>query len=92
MDKQLYAKCLSERLMEMSMANEAANIIFVKELKPQMNNLDSGTNAYWAWFNRLSAYQQKILLNDGKIYKKSDFKRVRIELNKVLIEAEKEKG
>lgn len=92
MDKQLYAKCLSERLMEMSMANEAANIIFVKELKPQMNNLDLGTNAYWAWFNRLSAYQQKILLNDGKIYKKSDFKRVRIELNKVLIEAEKENG
>ena len=92
MDKQLYAKCLSERLMEMSMANKAANIIFVKELKPQMNNLDSGTNAYWAWFNRLSAYQQKIFLNDGKIYKKSDFKRVRIEFNKVLIEAEKEKG
>ena len=74
--------------MEMSVANEAANKIFVKELKPQMNNL--GTNAYWAWFNRLSAYQQKILLNDGKIYKKSDFKRVRIELNKVLIEVEKE--
>ena len=90
MDKQLYAKCLSERLMEMTAANEAANIIFVKELKPQMNNLDSGTNAYWVWFNRLSAYQQKIFLNDGKIYKKSDFKRVRIELNKVLIEAEKE--
>ena len=92
MDKQLYAKCLSERLMEMSMANEAANIIFVKELKPQMNNLNSGTNAYWAWVNRLSAYQQKILLNNGNIYKKSAFKRVRIELNKVLIEAEKEKG
>ena len=90
MDKQLYAKCLSERLMEMTAANEAANIIFVKELKPQMNNLDSGTNAYWAWFNRLSDYKKKIFLNDGKIYKKSDFKRVRIELNKVLIEAEKE--
>lgn len=90
MDKQLYAKCLSERLMEMSAVNEAANLVFVKELKPQMNNLDFGTNAYWAWFNRLSAYQQKIFLNDGKIYKKSDFKRVRIELNKVLIEAEKE--
>lgn len=90
MDKQLYAKCLSERLMEMTAANEAANIIFVKELKPQMNNLDSGTNVYWAWFNRLSDYKKKIFLNDGKIYKKSDFKRVRIELNKVLIEAEKE--
>lgn len=90
MDKQLYAKCLSERLMEMTAANEAANIIFVKELKPQMNNLNSGTHAYWDWFNGLSAYQQKIFLNDGKIYKKSDFKRVRIELNKVLIEAEKE--
>lgn len=92
MDKQLYAKCLSERLMEMSAVNEAANLVFVKELKPQMNNLDSGTNAYWAWFNRLSDYKKKIFLNDGKIYKKSDFKRVRIELNKVLIEAEKEKG
>lgn len=37
MDKQLYAKCLSERLMEMSMANEAAQVVFVKELKPQTN-------------------------------------------------------
>ena len=76
--------------MEMSMANEAANKIFIKELKPQMNNTNWGTNAYLAWFNRLSDYQQKIVLNDGKIYKKSDFKRVRIELNKVLIEVEKE--
>lgn len=92
MDKQLYAKCLSERLMEMSAANKSAQIVFVKELKPQMDNLDSSANAYWALFNRLSAYQQKILLNDGKIYKKNDFKRVRIELNKVLIEAEKENG
>ena len=90
MNKQLYANYLSERLIEMSMANEAANKIFFKALKPQMNNLDLGTNAYLAWFNRLSAYQQKIVLNDGKIYKKSDFKRVRIELNKVLIEVEKE--
>lgn len=90
MDKQLYAKCLSERLMEMSMANEAANKIFVKELKPQMNNLNSGTNAYWSWFDGLSDYKKKIVRNDGKIYKKSDFKRVRIELNKVLIEVEKE--
>ena len=89
MDKQLYANYLSERLINMTAANEAANRVFVKELKPQMNNLNSGTNAYWAWFNRLSAYQQKIVLNDGKIYKKSDFKRVRIELNKVLIEVEK---
>lgn len=92
MDKQLYAKCLSERLMEISATNESAQIVFVKELKPQMNNLDSSTNAYWAWFNGLSACQQKIFLNDGKIYKKSDFKRVRIELNKVLIEVEKENG
>ena len=76
--------------MEMSMANEAANKIFVKELKPQMNNLDLGTNAYWSWFDGLSYYKKKIVRNDGKIYKKSDFKRVRIELNKVLIETEKE--
>ena len=92
MDKQLYAKCLSERLMEMSAANESAQIVFVKELKPQMDNLDSSTKAFWDWFNGLSAYHHKILLNDGKIYKKSDFKRVRIELNKVLIETEKENG
>ena len=90
MDKQLYAKCLSERLMEMSMANEAANKIFVKELKPKMNNLNSATSVYWSWVNTLSEYQKKILINDGRIYKKSDFKRVRIELNKVLLEAEKE--
>ena len=76
--------------MEMSMANEAANRVFVKELKPQMNNLDLGTNAYWSWFDGLSYYKKKIVRNDGKIYKKSDFKRVRIELNKVLIEVEKE--
>ena len=76
--------------MEMSMANEAANKIFIKELKPQMNNLDLGTNAYWSWFDGLSYYKKKIVRNDGKIYKKSDFKRVRIELNKVLIEVEKE--
>ena len=81
MDKQLYANYLSERLINMTVANE---------LKPQMNNLDLGTNAYWAWFDGLSDYKKKIVRNDGKIYKKSDFKRVRIELNKVLIEVEKE--
>ena len=90
MDKRLYAKCLSERLIEMTETNEATNKIFVKELKPQMNDFDIGTVAYWTWFNTLSAYQQNIVLNDGKIYKKSDFKRVRIELNKVLIESETE--
>lgn len=89
MDKQLYAKCLSERLIDMTTANKAANAIFVKELKPKMNSLDSGTNTYWSWFDGLSDYKKKIVRNDGKIYKKSDFKRVRIELNKVLIEAEK---
>ena len=90
MDKQLYANYLSERLINMTVANELANKIFVKELKPQMNNFDSGTNAYWSWFDGLSDYKKKIVRNDGKIYKKSDFKRVRIELNKVLIEVEKE--
>ena len=90
MDKQLYAKCLSERLMEMSMANDAALDVFNKELKPKMNNLGSATSVYWSWVNTLSEYQKKILINDGRIYKKSDFKRVRIELNKVLLEAEKE--
>lgn len=90
MDKQLYAKCLSERLIDMTTTNKATNAIFVKELKPKMNSLDSGTNAYWLWFDGLSDYKKKIVRNDGKIYKKSDFKRVRIELNKVLIEAEKE--
>lgn len=90
MDKRLYAKCLSERLIEMIETNESTNKIFVKELKPQMNDFDIGTVEYWTWFDRLSAYQQKIVLNDGKIYKKSDFKRVRIELNKVLIESETE--
>ena len=90
MDKQLYAKCLSERLIEMSAANDAALDVFNKELKPKMDNLDSATSVYWAWVNTLSEYQKKILINDGRIYKKSDFKRVRIELNKVLLEAEKE--
>ena len=90
MDKRLYAKCLSERLIEMTETNEATNKIFVKELKPQMNDFDIGTVAYWTWFNRLKKKKKKIVLNDGKIYKKSDFKRVRIELNKVLIESETE--
>ena len=45
-DKQLYANFLSERLVDMTTVNEVANNIFIKELKPQMNNLDSGTNAY----------------------------------------------
>ena len=54
MDKQLYANYLSERLINMTAANEAANRVFVKELKPKMNNLDLGTNAYWSWFEGLS--------------------------------------
>lgn len=89
MDKQLYAKCLSERLMEMSAVNESAQDVYVKELKPEINKFDSFSNAYWAWFDKLSDYQKKIVLNGGKIYKKSDLKRVRIELNKILIEIEK---
>ena len=46
MDKRLYAKCLSERLIEMIETNESTNKIFVKELKPQMNDFDIGTIAY----------------------------------------------
>lgn len=46
MDKQLYAKCLSERLIEMSAANDAALDVFNKELKPKMDNLDSATSVY----------------------------------------------
>lgn len=89
-DKQLYANFLSERLIDMTAVNEVANNIFIKELKPQTKTLTFETAAYWTWVNNLSDYKKKILLNNGKIYKKSDFKRVRIELNKVLIEVEKE--
>lgn len=53
MDKQLYANYLSERLIDMTAANELANNIFIRELKPQMNNLNMGTIAYWSWFDGL---------------------------------------
>ena len=85
MDKKEYSKQLANRLVYMLEENEKSTTIYVK-LKKQYENK---TQDYWQWYLRLNDQQKDIMDKQGKIFKQSDIQRVRIELNKILIEIEK---
>lgn len=86
-----YAKVLAERLKNMLETNEASKKEYENLIKtyPVLKEYNYDAT-YWSFRNKLTPRQERIYLNEGEPYKKSDFKRCRIELNKVLLEIEKD--
>lgn len=89
MNKQEYAKQLLSRLAYMIDENEKANKIY-KQLQMKIPAYERGHDAYWEAINKLPESDYNIWRKDGLIYSKSALQRIRIELNTVLIELEKE--
>lgn len=89
MNKQEYVKQLLSRLSYMISENEKASKIY-KQLEFKIPAYESDREAYWAALRRLPEQEYDIWKKDGVIYSKSALQRIRIELNTVLIELEKE--
>lgn len=89
MDKKEYAKQLSQRLNYMLEENVKAKEIY-KKLGKKIPDWTVDHKLYWAELEKLQKHEREIYLKDGVIYSNSAIKRVRIELNTVLIEIEKE--
>ena len=78
-----YQKQLLKRLLKMIEANEKEREYY----KSATNKLPK-QDLWNKEFNRLSEKEQRACWNGGQLYSKSAFKRVRIELNKAMIEWE----
>lgn len=89
MNKQEYVKQLLSRLAYMISENEKANKIY-KQLKFKIPAYEPGNDARWEAIRQLPEADYNIWSKDGVIYSKSSLQRIRIELNTVLIELEKE--
>ncbi len=89
MNKQEYAKQLLNRLAYMISENEKASKIY-KQLQMRIPAYERGSDAYWEAIRQLSESDHNIWNKNGVIYSKSALQRIRIELNTVLIELEKE--
>ena len=87
MNKQEYVKQLLDRLNYMFEVNKQStkeySHIIDKLPKPYLSN------EWWKDFDKLSNREQTIYRNSGIIYSNSAIKRIRIELNTVLLEIEK---
>lgn len=89
MNKQEYIKQLLARLAYMISENERANKIY-KQLQMKIPAYESGQKAYWDAIEQLTEEDRSIWNKYGVIYSRSSIQRIRIELNTVLIELEKE--
>jgi hypothetical protein len=89
MNKQEYVKQLLSRLSYMISENEKASKIY-KQLESKLPAYEPDHEAYWAALRRLQEKEYEIWKKDGIVYSKSALQRIRIELNTVLIELEKE--
>lgn len=78
-----YQKQLLKRLLKMIEDNE-------KEMKyREMAHLKINKDGFTNGFNILTKNEKRAYFNDGYKHLKSAFKRIRIELNKAMIEWEK---
>ena len=89
MNKQEYAKQLLNRLAYMISENENGNKRY-KQLEFKIPAYNKDQNAYWEAVRQLKEEDYNIWRKYGMIYSKSSLQRIRIELNTVLIELEKE--
>lgn len=82
-----YQKILLKRLLKMIEDNE-----YGKHRAAQINKtlpVHSFTEEWWKQLNKLNSKDRALVLNEGRIHTKAAIKRVRIELNKAMIEWEK---
>lgn len=79
-----YAKMLMERIIYYFDSEKEAEKRF-KELEKEYKNSNKD---YYDFYNTLNKKDKKVICNNGRFYNKSDFKRLRIELSKILIEIE----
>ena len=82
--KEFYAKCLITKLDLMLGENQKAKAAY-NALKKKQN-----TKNYFEFVKSLSESERDVFHKGGKVYSKAAIQRIRIELNKVLIELEKE--
>lgn len=81
--KETYAKCLLSKLDSMLEENQKARIAY-NSLKSKQDGRD-----YFEFIRTLSEENMDIFNKGGRIHSKAAISRVRIELNKVLIEIER---
>lgn len=89
MNKQEYVKQLLSRLAYMISENERAGKTY-KQIKSKLPAYERDHEAYWAALRRLPEKEYEIWKKDGIVYSKAALQRLRIELNAVLIEIEKD--
>ena len=83
---------LLKRLLKMIEANKQEMALYKKVLnKLPASRYDSNNSTlFWNSYNKLSKEEKRAYDNNGIKYSKSSIQRVRIELNKSMIEWEKE--
>lgn len=89
MNKTEYANMLMERLKYMNDVNIKTHKRYNELLKIK-GNKPLFDDDYYLFLRTLNENDYKIFINDGIIYKELAFKRLRIELNTILLEIEKD--
>lgn len=84
-----YQKVLLKRLLEMIEDNEKEKIYFERAKKKMPSMFFTFDAEYQQAWNNLSKDEQRAYWNNGMRHSKASLKRVRIELNKAMIEKEK---
>lgn len=84
-----YQKVLLKRLLEMIEDNEKEKIYFESAKKKMPSMFFTFDAEYQKAWDNLSKNEQRAYWNGGKRHSKASLKRVRIELNKAMIEKEK---
>ena len=84
-----YQKQLLKRLLQMIEDNEKEKIYYESAIRKLPKNEYTFDNEYKNAWNKLSKNEQRAYWNGGYRYSRSAFKRLRIELNKSMLELEK---
>ena len=89
MNKTEYANMLMERIQYMNDVNVKTYKRY-KELLKDKGNKPLCDDDYFLFIRTLNENDYKIFVNGGIIYKELAFKRLRIELNTIMLEIEKD--
>lgn len=86
-----YQKQLLKRLLQMIEKNEKEKLYYNSALKklPQFDTVFNDRTLWYREFDKLNKDEQRAWYNNGNRYSVSAIKRIRIELNKSMIEWEK---
>ena len=84
-----YQKQLLKRLLQMIEDNEKEKIYYESAIRKLPKNVYVYEQEYKNAWNKLTKNEQRAYWNGGRRYSRSAFKRLRIELNKSMLELEK---